>query len=83
MNKKLKKSCFNRQSVGIDFFVIDFVYSILLGNWRECLNTPGCTCTLTLQDTTPTLKTYIIESAGNFLNSHSAYPGIFISRGNV
>jgi hypothetical protein len=52
-----------------------FGYSALVANWRECLVAPGCTCTLTLQvsQETQALKTYIQESAGYFLTSHSDY----------
>jgi len=51
-------------------------FAIIAANWRECASAPGCSCTLTLQvtqETTPTLKTYIVESAGYFLKSNAAY----------
>jgi len=53
-----------------------FSYPLLVHNWRECASAPGCTCTLTLdikKSMAPTLKTYIVESAGFFLKSHASY----------
>jgi len=52
------------------------LYSSIYANWRECANAPGCSCTLPLDiknSKGPTLKTYIVESAGFFLKSHAAY----------
>ncbi|MCU0289463.1 MAG: hypothetical protein MUF15_24085, partial [Acidobacteria bacterium] len=72
MNKHIKRMMI--QSVLGLMLILSFTlisYPDLVANWRECLNTPGCSCTL--QGTTSTLKIYITESAGYFLNSHSAY----------
>jgi hypothetical protein len=80
MNKTFKKIMFQSVIGLVLIFSLSlFGYSYLTYNWRECLNTPECTCTLTFQFTTPTLKIYIMESAGNFLNSHSAYQA-FLNR---
>ncbi len=60
----------------ICYFCTPISFAIIWQNWRECANAPGCSCTLTLQvtqETTPTLKTYVVASAGYFLKSHDAY----------
>jgi hypothetical protein len=72
------------KSMILKCFVLLFIISItnsaafalVWQNWRECVSSPGCSCTLTLQDTsetTTTLKTYVVESAGYFLKSHAAF----------
>ncbi|MCX6584800.1 MAG: hypothetical protein NT166_31895 [Candidatus Aminicenantes bacterium] len=74
MNKKVK-------TLILRCFVVLFVsclctqlsFAIIWQNWRECASAPGCSCTLTLQDTASTLKEYVLESAGYFLKSHAAY----------
>jgi hypothetical protein len=77
MNKQIKKY-FVTVIMMLSIFCIcsPFSYAYVAANWRECLNGPGCTCTLTLditKSTIPTLKTYIMESTGYFLASHSDY----------
>ena len=77
MNNKVKNlilKCFVVLFIGC--FCTQVSFAIIWGNWRECASAPGCSCTLTLQvtqETTPTLKTYVVESAGYFLKSHDAY----------
>jgi hypothetical protein len=76
MNKTFKKIMFQSAIGSVLIFSLSlFGYSYLTYNWRECLNAPGCTC----QAVTPALKPYIVESAGNFLNSHSAFQA-FLNR---
>ena len=77
MSKQIKKY-FVTVIVVLSIFCIcsPFANASIAANWRECLNGPGCTCTLTLditKSTIPTLKTYIMESTGYFLTSHSDY----------
>ena len=77
MNKQIKK-CFVTVIMVLFIYCIcsPFSHAYVAANWRECLNGPGCTCTLTLditKSTIPTLKTYIMESTGYFLASHSDY----------
>jgi transcriptional regulator with XRE-family HTH domain len=80
MNKKFKKTMLQSViALVLVFSLSNFVYSYLGYNWRECLNTPGCTCTFTPSSTIPTLKMYITMSAGYFLNSNSAYQA-FLNR---
>jgi hypothetical protein len=64
----------------IGLFIISIAsnaaFALVWQNWRECVSSPGCSCTLTLQvtaETTTTLKTYVVESAGYFLKSHTAF----------
>jgi len=77
MSKQIKKYFVTVIMVlSIFSFCSPFSYAYVAANWRECLNGPGCTCTLTLditKSTIPTLKTYIMESTGYFLTSHSDY----------
>ena len=54
-----------------------FSYPYLVANWRECISAPGCSCLL--QGTMLPLTPSITESAGCFLNSHSAYQA-FLNR---
>jgi hypothetical protein len=55
----------------------NIAFSAIWKNWRECVNESDCIAeTSTL---TPPLKTYVIESAGYFLNSHSDYQA-FLNR---
>ncbi len=66
------------------FFVKSFIVLVIITvfsslafayvwkNWRECVNEPDCTS----QSLTPTLKIYIVESAGYFLASHSDYQAL-------
>jgi len=77
MNNKVKNLILKCFAV---LFIISInssaAFAYVWGNWRECASAPGCSCTLTLQvkqETTPTLKTYIVESAGYFLKSNAAY----------
>lgn len=65
----------------ISFFCSPVSYARIEANWRECASAPGCTC-VSLAATfsaTATLKMFIVESAGYFLNSHSAYQA-FLNR---
>jgi hypothetical protein len=77
MNNKVKNlilKCFVVLFIGC--FCTPVSFAIIWQNWRECASAPGCSCTLTLQvtqETTPTLKTYVVESAGYFLKSYDAY----------
>ena len=77
MNKQIKKYFVTVIMVLFIYCICSpFSYALVAANWRECLNGPGCTCTLTLditKSTIPTLKTYIMESTGYFLTSHSDY----------
>ena len=80
MNKIFKKiMCQTVIGLILIFSLSIFGYSYLTYNWRECLNTTDCTCTLTLYVTPPALKIYITESTGYFLNSHSSFQA-FLNR---
>ncbi len=80
MSNQIKRYCvYVIIAIFFCFFCIPISYARIEFNWRECASAPGCTSTLTLQVTAPTLKTYIIESAGYFLNSHSSYQA-FLNR---
>lgn len=77
MNNKVKAmivKCF--LALVISFICTQVSFAAIWGNWRECVSSPGCSCTLTLQatsETTTTLKSYVVESAGYFLKSHAAF----------
>ena len=77
MNKQIKRYFVTVIMVLFIYCICSpFSYAYVAANWRECLVAPGCSCTLTLQvtpSTIPTLKTYIMESTGYFLTSHSDY----------
>lgn len=76
MNKTLKKTMFQSTIALLLILSLSIhVYSALYGNWRECLNTPGCTCETLTSD----LSTYVVDSAGYFFNSHSAFQA-FLNR---
>jgi hypothetical protein len=77
MNKKVK-------TLILRCFVVLFIISITSSaafayvwqNWRECASAPGCSCTVTpdiKKSMSPSLKPYILESAGYFLKSNAAY----------
>ncbi|MCU0288081.1 MAG: hypothetical protein MUF15_17010, partial [Acidobacteria bacterium] len=70
MNKTLKKTMF-QSAIGLVliFSLSSFGCPYLTYNWRECLNSPGCTC----EGVTSDLSNYIVDSSGCFLNSHAAY----------
>jgi hypothetical protein len=53
-------------------------FALIEANWRECANA-FVGCNSQSQSLTPILKTYVIESAGYFLNSHSDYQA-FLNR---
>ena len=77
MNKQIKKY-FVTVIMMLSIFCIcsPFSYARIAFNWRECLVAPGCTCEVTLaitKSTIPSLRTYIMESTGYFLTSHSDY----------
>ncbi len=64
--------------LGLVFSLTIMTFPLVVANWRECLNTPGCSCSPQGASGTATMKTtalknYIVESAGYFLTSHSDY----------
>jgi len=83
MNKQIKKYFVTVIMVLFIFCICSpFSYALVAANWRECLNGPGCTCTLTLditKSTIPTLKSHIILSAGYSFDSYANYQA-FLSR---
>ena len=78
MNNRFKKNMFQMMiALFLTFSLSTHVYSALYGNWRECLNAPGCTCEMITA--TSDLSIYIVESAGYFFHSHSAFQA-FLNR---
>jgi len=77
MNKQIKRFFVTVIIVFVMYCIYNpIAYALVWGNWRECASAPGCSCTLTLDikmSMPPTLKTYVVESAGYFLKSHDAY----------
>ncbi|MDQ1351927.1 MAG: hypothetical protein QG657_2233 [Acidobacteriota bacterium] len=68
MNKQIKRYCVTGIIViFICYFFAQISFARIWGNWRDCVNTPGCSD----ESSTSILGEYIIESAGNFLKSHS------------
>jgi len=77
MNKQIKRFFVTVIIVFVMYCIYNpIAYALVWGNWRECASAPGCSCTLTLdikKSMSPSLKPYILESAGYFLKSHAAY----------
>ncbi|MCX6582817.1 MAG: hypothetical protein NT166_21790 [Candidatus Aminicenantes bacterium] len=77
MNKQIKRYCVTGIIViFICYFFAQVSFASVWGNWRECVSASGCSCTLTLdikKSMSPSLKPYILESAGYFLKSHDAF----------
>lgn len=76
MNKQIKRFCITVIMVLIFYcFFNPIAYALVWQNWRECANVPGCGSS-TVQTEYFLLKTYVEESAGYFLNSHSNFQAL-------
>lgn len=70
MNKQIKRFCASMIMMLVFYCICNSIgYARLWQNWRECTNEPDCIS----QFSVPELKSYIIDSSGYFLNSHSDY----------
>ena len=79
MNQQIKRFCVTVIMVLAFYcFCNPIAYALVWQNWRECANVSGCGSSA-VQTEYFFLKTYIEESAGSFLNSHSNYQA-FLNR---